>query len=59
MNPYNLPENQGLQTEYTDDMLPQTLELVNRTYHMPLHCDWTEEEIQAKIDAIREICAQI
>lgn len=59
MNPYNLPQNQGLRTEYTADMLPKTLDLVNRTYHFNLNCDWTEEEIQAVADTIRELCAQV
>ena len=59
MNPYNLPQNQGLQMEYSHDMLPQTLDLLNRTYHINLHCDWTEEEIQTKIDDIRKVCAQL
>ena len=59
MNPYNLPQNQGLQMEYSHDMLPQTLDLLNRTYHINLHCDWTEEEIQTKVDDIRKVCAQL
>jgi dTDP-4-amino-4,6-dideoxygalactose transaminase len=59
MNPYNLPQNQGLRTEYTADMLPKTLDLVNRTYHFNLNCDWTEAEIQAVADTIRELCAQV
>jgi len=52
-------QNQGLRTEYTADMLPKTLDLVNRTYHFNLNCDWTEDEIQAVADTIRELCAQV
>jgi len=58
-NPYNLPQNQGLQTEYAADMLPQTLDLVNRTYHLPLHCDWTGETVQEMLALIKKLCAQI
>ncbi|MBQ4517997.1 MAG: DegT/DnrJ/EryC1/StrS family aminotransferase [Clostridia bacterium] len=59
LNPYNLPQNQGLNMTYTKDMLPNTLDLINRTYHLTLHCDWTQEEIQQKIDAILKRCSEI
>lgn len=59
LNPYKLPENQGLCMEYSDDMLPKTLDLVNRTYHINLKCDRSDEEIQKMIDTIKKFCAQL
>lgn len=59
LNPYNLPQNKELNMDCTPDMLPKTNDLVKRTYHLPLHCDWTEEEVQAKIAAIIKRCSEI
>ncbi len=59
MNPYLLPQNQGLNMDCTKDMLPNTLDLIERTYHVTLHCDWTEEEVQSKIAAIKKRCEEI
>ncbi len=59
LNPYNLPQNKDLNMDCTPDMLPKTNDLVKRTYHLPLHCDWSEEEVQAKIAAIIKRCSEI
>jgi len=59
LNPYNLPHNKDLNMDCTPDMLPKTNDLVKRTYHLPLHCDWSEEETQAKIAAIIKRCSEI
>jgi len=59
LNPYNLPQNKDLNMDCTPDMLPKTNDLVKRTYHLPLHCDWSEEETQAKIAAIIKRCSEI
>lgn len=59
LNPYALPQNQGLNMDCTAEDLPNTNDLVARTYHITLHCDWTDEEIQAKADEILKICANI
>jgi len=59
LNPYSLPQNKELNMEISHDMLPKTIDLVERTYHVTLHCDWTEDEIQGKIDAILKRCSEI
>ncbi len=58
-NPYNLKENQGLNMEYSHDMLPVTIDLIERTYHVLLHCDWTEQEIENTANTILEICKSL
>jgi len=53
-NPYRLPQNQGLQTDYSVDMCPQALDVLSRTAYLPLNCDWTDAEVAEKIELIRE-----
>ena len=52
INPYNLPQNSKLNTYCSPDMLPVTNDIIERTYNFALHCDWTDEEVNAKIEAI-------
>lgn len=59
LNPYLLPQNKDLNMDCTPDSLPKTIDLVQRTYHVTLHCDWTEEEVQTKIKAILKRCSEI
>ena len=59
LNPYMLPQNKDLNMEVSHDMLPKTIDLVQRTYNVFLHCDWTDEQIQAKIDAILKRAEEI
>ncbi len=58
-NPYNLTENKDLNMEYSHDMLPVTIDLIERTYHVLLHCDWTEEDIDKAVNTIQEVCSEI
>jgi len=58
-NPYNLAENKDLNMEYSHDMLPRTIDLVERTYHVLPHCDWTEQDIDNTVNAIWEVCNSI
>ncbi len=58
-NPYNLPENKDLNMEYSHDMLPVTIDLIERTYHVLLHCDWTEQDIDKAVNTILEVCSSI
>lgn len=58
-NPYNLPENKDLNMEYSRDMLPNTIDLIERTYHVLLHCDWTEQDIDNAVNTILEVCSDI
>lgn len=59
LNPYKLAKNQGLNMNYTADMLPNTIDYINRTYHITLHCDWTEAEVKEKAAAILKRCSEI
>ncbi len=59
LNPYLLPQNKDLNMAVSHDMLPKTIDYVQRTYHISLHCDWTEEQIQEKIDAILKRAQEI
>lgn len=51
-NPYLLPQNQGLQTDYSPDMCPRTLDYLSRSVYLPLHCDWDDGVIDDKINTI-------
>jgi len=59
LNPYNLPQNKDLNMTYTKDMLPNTIDYINRTYHVTLHCDWTDEKIAEKAAEILKRCDEI
>lgn len=58
-NPYKHPLNQGLNMDYTYDMLPTTTDLLERTYHVLLHCDWTDQDIEKNANEIIKICEEI
>lgn len=45
MDPFKMEENRGLQMNYTMDMCPKTLDLLNRTAYVAINPDWTEEDI--------------
>lgn len=59
MNPYNMPQNQGLNFNYSYDMCKKTLELLSRTVNIALHPDWTEEQVEQKIDSIKKAAQNI
>ncbi|MBQ3225477.1 MAG: DegT/DnrJ/EryC1/StrS family aminotransferase [Clostridia bacterium] len=58
-NPYNLAENKDLNMEYSHDMLPVTIDIIERTYHVLLHCDWTAQDIEKTVKAILDVCNDI
>lgn len=53
MNPYDNPLNAGLNMDYSKDMCPRTLDILARTVYVMLGCDWTEAELNEKIDIIK------
>ena len=59
LNPYNLPENQGLNMECSKEMLPKTIDYLSRTCHIGIKCDWTEAEIKEKAEALLKRCSEI
>jgi len=54
MNPYLMPENKECRMDYSDDMCPRTLDYLSRSVFINLHPDWTDEEIEQRIDACRK-----
>jgi dTDP-4-amino-4,6-dideoxygalactose transaminase len=51
LNPFDMPQNKGLRSDYSVDMCPNTLDILSRTVIVNLNVDWTEEEIQSRIEA--------
>lgn len=52
-NPLNHPKNQGLQSNYSADMCPRTLNILSRTVYISLHPDWGQVEVERRIAACR------
>lgn len=51
-NPFKLEANQGLNFNYSEDMCPDTLDILSRVVCVAMNPDWTGEEIQEKISSI-------
>lgn len=45
MNPFNFPQNQGLRADYSDDVCSRTLDILRRTYFVPINPEWNNSEI--------------
>lgn len=52
-NPLNHPKNQGLQSNYSADMCPHTLNILGRTVYISLNPDWNEDEVEKRLAACR------
>ena len=52
MNPFEMPQNEGLNANYGEDVCPLTLDHLKRTVVIAINLDWTQEEVQNKIDSI-------
>jgi dTDP-4-amino-4,6-dideoxygalactose transaminase len=46
LNPYNLPANQKLEVEYSEDMCKDSLEILSRCVLVPMHCDNPEQVVE-------------
>ncbi|HBP39189.1 MAG TPA: hypothetical protein DD640_10730, partial [Clostridiales bacterium] len=53
-NPFNLPENRELRTDYDAGMCPRTLDILARTVYISLHPDWNEEKINQVITSCQQ-----
>lgn len=53
MNPFNFPQNKNLNMNYSKDMCKTTLEILKRAAFISINPDWTEEEIDQRIEACR------
>jgi dTDP-4-amino-4,6-dideoxygalactose transaminase len=54
----NHPKNRLLQSNYSTDMCPRTLDWLARTVYIPINPDWTNSEVDARIAACREAAIQ-
>ena len=52
MDPFRMPQNQGLQTNYSPDMCPRTLDLLARTAYAAIDPDWDESALQNTADIL-------
>jgi dTDP-4-amino-4,6-dideoxygalactose transaminase len=59
LNPFNLPQNKHLRTDYAKDMCPATLDICRRTVCINLNPDWTDDEIEQRIEACRKAGEQL
>lgn len=58
-NPYNFPQNQGLNMNYTNLMCPKTLDILKRTVYISLNPDWSAEEIERRIVCCKAAASKI
>ncbi len=54
MNPFEMPENQGLNSNYGKDVCSLTLDYLSRTVVVAINPDWTKDEVQSKIESITQ-----
>ena len=52
MDPFRMPQNQGLQTDYAPDMCPRALDLLGRTAYVSVDPDWDEAALQRTADLL-------
>lgn len=58
MDPFKMEANRDIVPDYRADMCPKTLDLLARTVYISINPDWTEDELQAKICAVRKAIKQ-
>ncbi|MHB1458409.1 MAG: DegT/DnrJ/EryC1/StrS family aminotransferase [Armatimonadota bacterium] len=54
MNPFNFPQNQGLRADYSDEVCSHSLDILRRTYFVPINPEWTSDEIDEVSDRIQK-----
>jgi len=53
LNPYNLPQNQGLRLDSVKDLCPKSIDWLSRSVIVSPSPDWSEEQIEERIVACR------
>jgi hypothetical protein len=48
LNPFNMPQNRDLNHNYSKEMCPRTLDLLERSVFVWMNPDWSEKEIEEK-----------
>lgn len=60
VNPYLMAENALLNKEGANaDACLKSLDILKRTVYVGMHCDWTEEQINERIDSCRKAFAKL
>jgi dTDP-4-amino-4,6-dideoxygalactose transaminase len=59
MDPYFNPKNRDLRKDVTEKACPKTLDYLSRTVYIPMNCDWTDSEINQKIDLMINAAKQL
>jgi dTDP-4-amino-4,6-dideoxygalactose transaminase len=54
LDPFLLPQNRGLQMEYSKTMCPNTLDILKRTVLVPIGTDWDQQMICRNIESCIE-----
>jgi dTDP-4-amino-4,6-dideoxygalactose transaminase len=54
MDPFKMEANKNIIPDYTADMCPITLDLLSRAVYIEINPDWTQEKMDARVDAIIE-----
>jgi dTDP-4-amino-4,6-dideoxygalactose transaminase len=54
VNPFEMPQNKGLNMNYTKEMCPATLDILRKTVFIPLNPDWNDEKLSSVIDSCRK-----
>jgi dTDP-4-amino-4,6-dideoxygalactose transaminase len=49
-DPFQNPQNAGLNMNYTPDMCKTSLDILSRSVYFPVNPDWTKEQIREKIE---------
>ncbi|MBE6644291.1 MAG: aminotransferase class I/II-fold pyridoxal phosphate-dependent enzyme [Ruminococcaceae bacterium] len=53
MDPFKMEANKDIIPDYKPDMCPRAIDLLSRVVYVEVNPDWTKEEMNAKIDAVK------
>lgn len=53
MNPFFFAKNKGLRMDYSDTACPCTLEILRRTVHFDINPDWTADQLEKTVAALK------
>ena len=59
LDPFNLPENKALNIDYSEDMCPQSLDILSRAVLIGMHPDNDKDKVEQIASAIQESAKEI
>ena len=59
LNPFLLPQNKGLNMQYSEKMCPKTLDLLSRNVLVSISPNWTKDEVEKRILDCRKAASNI